>query len=210
MICVKEHYTIILKLFLKVHPVFGPQFDPSSFIPDLLCSWNWVSKCKTEGQTHVRIKLGDKTNLVPFFFPLPMYCYHPEFWFGPQFRQNCHSVLDLNWICLYWFYMKLRSTLDGGVLRSKFLGPHLDIKCKANCIIELDHALNLSLHLGSPNHKLLLKLGFFFSLNQLIFPFKMVPCRFNLDLPLLGLGTLILKTMGPIYRLVTNRIALFH
>ncbi len=46
----------------------------------------------------------------------------------------------------------LMLTLDA-CLGSKFLGTNLD-SFEANGILELDHALDLSLHLGSPNHEL--------------------------------------------------------
>jgi hypothetical protein len=49
--------------------------------------------------------------------------------------------------------MTFRPTLDGGGLGFKFIGTNLD-SFGANRNLELDLALDLSLHLGSPNHKL--------------------------------------------------------
>jgi hypothetical protein len=62
-----------------------------------------------------------------------------------------------------------------------------------------------SLILGSPNEELSF-LALFFGLNQLIFPLKQVPCRFNLNLPLFGLGPLF-KGLGTDLKLSTNKIA---
>jgi hypothetical protein len=79
---------------------------------------------------------------------------------------------------------------------SKFLGTNLD-SSEANWILELDPALDSSLHLGCPNHELSLEL-FFGGLETIDFPSKMVPCGFSLNLPLFGLGP-HLKALGPIY-----------
>ncbi len=53
-----------------------------------------------------------------------------------------------------------RPTLNGSP-KSKFIGTNLDL-FEANWILELKHVLDLSLHLGSPNHELLKPLSFFF------------------------------------------------
>ncbi len=53
-----------------------------------------------------------------------------------------------------------RPTLDGNP-KSKFIGTNLDL-FEASWILELEHVLNLSLHLGSPNHELLKPLNLFF------------------------------------------------
>jgi hypothetical protein len=42
------------------------------------------------------------------------------------------------------------------------------------------------------------------------FHFQMMPCRFNLNLPLFDLGPSHLKARGPIYSFSANRIALIH
>ncbi len=67
------------------------------------------------------------------------------------------------------WYHSLRPTLDED-LGSKFLGTNLD-SFEANWILELDLALDPSLHLGSPNHELSLW-ALFLGPNQLIFPIK--------------------------------------
>jgi hypothetical protein len=64
----------------------------------------------------------------------------------------------------------------------------------------------LSLHLGSPNHEL--------SFCAFLVPtnwcsYKMVPCKFSLNLPLFGLG-LSSKGRGSNLWLSTNKIVLFH
>ncbi len=69
---------------------------------------------------------------------------------------------------------------------SKFVGPNLD-SFVANWILELEPALDASLHLGSSNHELSFWALCFVS-ESIDFPSKIVPWRFFLDLPLLGLG----------------------
>jgi hypothetical protein len=64
-------------------------------------------------------------------------------------------------------------------LGSKFLVTNLD-SFEANGILELDHALDLSLHLGSPNHEPSFWALFFFGFKPVDFHSKMVPCRFSL------------------------------
>jgi len=89
---------------------------------------------------------------------------------------------------------KLRPTLHGGP-GSKFLGTNLN-SFEANWILELDTALECSLHLGS-NYKLYF-LAFFFGLNQLIFPPKWCHAGLALICHFLVLDS-HLKAMGSIY-----------
>ncbi len=87
-----------------------------------------------------------------------------------------------------------RHTLDGSP-KFNIIGTNFD-SFEANWILELEHAWNLSLHFGSPNHEFLKPLSSFFGLNQLIFPPKwhhvVLICHFLVF-------DLHLKTMGPIY-----------
>ncbi len=91
---------------------------------------------------------------------------------------NEFEMVNLN---CHW----VRLTLDRGP-GPEFLGTNLD-SFEANWILELDPALDSSLHLSSPNHELSLKL-FFLALETIDFPSKMVPCGFSLNLPLFGVG----------------------
>jgi hypothetical protein len=130
----------------------------------------------------------------------------------------CHLPIEISsthWACkqflfecsdpsLVFVWLKPISKWDLG---SKFVWTNLD-SFEANWILELDHAVDLSLHLGSSNHELsflVLVLGW----NKLNFPQKMVPCRFNLHLPLFGLGP-SRKGNGSNLWISSNKIALFH
>ncbi len=93
--------------------------------------------------------------------------------------------------------MILRPTLDGDP-RSKFLGTNF-ISFEANWILELD--------LGFSNHEL--SFEFVFWSKPIDFPSKMVPCRFSLNLPLVGLGPSS-KGYGSDLWFSANSIALFH
>jgi hypothetical protein len=97
---------------------------------------------------------------------------------------------------------KLRPTLDKGP-GSNFLRTNLDW-FEANWILESDYTLVPSLILGSPNQELS-----FLGPNQLIFPPKQVPCRFSLNLPLMGLWPLS-EGLGTNLKLSTNKIAWIH
>ncbi len=77
---------------------------------------------------------------------------------------------------------------------------------EANQILELDLALDASLHLGFSNHELFF---FFFLFEPIDFPSKMVPCKFSLDLSLFGLQPSS-KVHGSILWRSTNKIVLFH
>jgi len=68
----------------------------------------------------------------------------------------------------------------------------------------MSNTLDPSLHFGSPNHELSLKLFFFFwGPDQLGFPSKMMPCRLNHNLTCLGPGPLA-KGLGTNVKLLTN------
>ncbi len=75
-----------------------------------------------------------------------------------------------------------------GVLGSKLLGTNLN-SFDANWTHELDLALDPNFHLGTSNRELSF-LAIYIS-EPIDFLSKMVPCRFSLDLPPFGLGTLI-------------------
>jgi hypothetical protein len=96
-----------------------------------------------------------------------------------------------------------------GGLGFKLLGTNMD-SFEANWVLELELALDPSLHLGSPNHELSFLRSFFFfgGLNWLNLA-KMLPCRFSLDLPLIGLGPSS-KGHGSNFLLWANRTALFY
>jgi hypothetical protein len=80
---------------------------------------------------------------------------------------------------------------------SKFVETNLD-SFEANWILELDPALDPSLHLGSSNHGLtFLVLSFW--LEPIDFPSKMLPWRFSLTLPLFGLQPWFKGPRCPIY-----------
>ncbi len=90
-------------------------------------------------------------------------------------------------------------------------GNQLD-SFEANWILELDLVLDYSFCLGSSNHELsLLALPFssFFGCKLIYFSFKIVPCKFILNLPLFGLG-ISSKGRGSNLWLSYDRIALFH
>jgi hypothetical protein len=81
---------------------------------------------------------------------------------------------------------------------------------QANWILELDLTLNLSLHLGSPNHELSPSFELYLKKSEPIeFPSKMVPCKFSLNLPLSSLGPSS-KAHGSNLWPSSNRISLFH
>ncbi len=105
------------------------------------------------------------------------------------------------------FPIYLSPTLDEGP-GSKFIGTNLD-SFEANWILELDPRLYPSLHLGSPNSELSLKLFSFSLVWTNWFSLQNGICRFSLDLPLFGLGPSS-KGCGSNLWLPTNRIALFH
>ncbi len=102
------------------------------------------------------------------------------------FNIGCHLRCHLDFhLTLGVNALKAHFRLGPG---SKLVGPiwtHL----KQIESFELDHALDPSLHLGSPNHELSFELSFFFGSEPVDFPSKMVPCKFSLDLQLFGLGT---------------------
>jgi len=119
----------------------------------------------------------------------------------------CHLPIEISsthWACKQFLFecsdpslvfVWLRPT-SRWALGSKFVWTNLD-SFEANWILELDLALDLSLHLGFSNHELsflVLLLGW----NKLNILEKMVPCRFSLHLPLFVLDP-HLKAMGPIY-----------
>ncbi len=79
---------------------------------------------------------------------------------------------------------ELRLTLEG-VQGPNSYEPILTHLKQIKSILELDPTL----HLGSSNHELsFLAPFFFFGLEPIDFPSKMVPCKFHLDLPFFGLG----------------------
>jgi hypothetical protein len=81
----------------------------------------------------------------------------------------------------FMFLLRIpRPTLYGSV-GSKFLGTNL-VSFEANWILEFVLALDPSLHLGSPNHDLSFELLLLRGSKPIDFPFKMVPCRFSLNL----------------------------
>jgi hypothetical protein len=101
--------------------------------------------------------------------------------------------------------MILRPTLDGDP-GSKFLLTNL-ISFEANWILELDLALDPKV--ASWFFKSWAVLWAFFSSKPIDFPSKTVPCRFSLNLSLVGLGPSS-KGYGSNLWLSANSIALFH
>jgi hypothetical protein len=100
---------------------------------------------------------------------------------------------------LTWFVSLSRPTLDG-CPRSKFLGTNLDS-------LEVNWILWVGPYLASWFSKpwALLWAQFFLGSKPIDFPFKMVPCKFSLDLPLVGLGSSS-KGRGSNLWLSANRI----
>jgi hypothetical protein len=93
--------------------------------------------------------------------------------------------------------IQLRPTIDGGPV-SKLLGTNLD-SFEAIWILELDHALDPSLHLGSSNHEPSF-LALVFGSEPIDFPSKMVPCTFCISIcHFWVLDHHRLKVRGPIY-----------
>jgi hypothetical protein len=84
---------------------------------------------------------------------------------------------------------------------------------EANWVLELDPALDPSLHLGSSNSELSFFNSFIylFWFESIDFPSKMVwRCKFSLNLPLLGLGPSSKGLGSNLLWLSSHRIALFH
>jgi hypothetical protein len=90
---------------------------------------------------------------------------------------------------------------------SKFLGTNSN-SFEANWILELDLALDLSLHLSSSNHELFF-LVLFLGSNQFDFPSKMVPHKFSLDLPLFGFGLSSKGCGSNLYWLLSKQLFYF-
>ncbi len=92
------------------------------------------------------------------------------------------------------------------VSRSRFLGINL-VSFESNWMCELDSALDSSFCLGLRIMSSILS-PISWS-KPICFPSKMVPCRFRLNLPLVGLGT---SSWGYASNLwfSANRVALFH
>ncbi len=91
---------------------------------------------------------------------------------------------------------------------SKFLRTNLEW-FEANWILELNSALDPSLHLSSSTPESSLLALCVFQFKPIDLPSKMVPCRFSLDLSLLGLGASS-KNHGSDIWPSYNRIALCH
>jgi hypothetical protein len=132
-------------------------------------------------------------------------CHTQDHWFRVVFWDKRRDTQNFkSYGSIYPLTLKtLRPTLDEGP-GSNFLGTNLD-SFEANWILELDYTMVPSLILGSPNQELS-----FFGSKPIIFLPKQVPCRFSLNLPLLGLGPLS-KGLGTKLKLLgTNKIAWIH
>jgi hypothetical protein len=128
---------------------------------------------------------------------------HLIYWQG---QRVCDALF--NEVCKGFILLPigLRPPLDQG-RGSNFLATNLDW-FEANWILESDHTWVPRTIPGSPNQELSI-LALFFDPNQLIFPPKLVPCRFSLNLPLFGLGPSSIG-LGINLKLSTNKIAWIH